>query len=170
MILGGKFWSETQKSRIFAVDMQIMEQLQVDFKQIHAEAEVRHVRLDSLFFEQLDQDEINGGEVDVELSLKEEGDVYVVGVRVTGHVVVPCDRCMANLELPVSCGEVLKFRYGSGADDADGEYEWIHDLTAPYDLSWTVYEIIAVSLPVSRTHDEADCDETMMTVLRQYRK
>ena len=38
LILGGKFWSETQKSRIFAVDMQIMEQLQVDFKQIHAEA------------------------------------------------------------------------------------------------------------------------------------
>lgn len=148
--------------------MQTMEQLKVDLKRIHTDAEVRTIQLDSSFFEQLDQEEINGGDVKVEISLREQDDVYVVGVKVVGNVIVSCDRCMAELQLPVDVSEIIKLKYGEESDSENDDYEFVHDLVKPYDLSWLVYEIIEVSLPISRVHAEGECDEKMMEILKQY--
>lgn len=148
--------------------MQTMEQLKVDLKRIHADAEVRTIQLDSSFFEQLDQEEINGGDVKVEISLREQDDVYVVGVKVVGNVIVSCDRCMAELQLPVDVSEIIKLKYGEESYSENDDYEFVHDLVKPYDLSWLVYEIIEVSLPISRVHAEGECDEKMMEILKQY--
>lgn len=148
--------------------MQTMEQLKVDLKRIHADAEVRTIQLDSSFFEQLDQEEINGGDVKVEISFREQDDVYVVGVKVVGNVIVSCDRCMAELQLPVDVSEIIKLKYGEESYSENDDYEFVHDLVKPYDLSWLVYEIIEVSLPISRVHAEGECDEKMMEILKQY--
>ena len=148
--------------------MQTMEQLKVDFKRIHADAEIRNVRLDSLFFEQLDQEEINGGNVNVRLILQEKDDVYIVEVNIVGNVIVSCDRCMADLQLPVNTSEVIKFKYGEEDHSDTNNYEYIHDLVKPYDLSWLIYEIVEVSLPISRVHPDGECDERMMEILKQY--
>lgn len=148
--------------------MQTMEQLKVDLKRVHADAEVRVIRLDSSFFEQLDQDEINGGDVEAEISLREQDDVYVIEIKVVGNVVVSCDRCMADLLLPVDTSETIKLKYGEESDSVNEDYEYIQDLVKPYDLSWLVYEIIEVSLPISRVHADGECDEKMMEILKQY--
>lgn len=148
--------------------MQTMEQFKVDFKRIHADAEIRNVRLDSLFFEQLDQEEINGGDVNVRLILQEKDDVYIVEVNIVGNVIVSCDRCMADLQLPVNTSEVIKFKYGEEDHSDTNNYEYIHDLVKPYDLSWLIYEIVEVSLPISRVHPDGKCDERMMEILKQY--
>lgn len=148
--------------------MQTMEQLEVDFKRIHTDVEVRNVHLDSKFFEQLDQEEINSGDVDVELSLREKNDVYVIEVKVVGHVIVSCDRCMTDLQLPVNTYEIVRFKCGEEDDVDSDDCEYVHDMVKPYDLSWLVYEIIEVSLPISRVHADGECDERMMEILKQY--
>lgn len=120
--------------------------------------------LGDTYFAALDQEEILGGEVEVKLHVKATaGDSFRIDVSINGQVRVICDRCLEELTLPVTADETITLRYGDAATEQDEAYDVIViPFTAnTYDLSWDVYEFIALALPLQRTHDEGQCNEEM---------
>lgn len=116
------------------------------------------------YFAALDQDEILGGEVHVAVSAKAmAGDSFLVSVKAEGEVRVACDRCLEEVTLPIETTEQMVLRYGDESDAADEAYDVtvIPFSANTYNLSWDIYEFIALALPIQRTHADGECPEEM---------
>ena len=105
------------------------------------------------------------GHFRVALDIVRLGRGFTVAVKAEGTAVAPCDACLADVEVPVSneCTFTLSLD-DLGADESvrvDGR-------TAMADLSWAVYETIALGMPTRVAHVEGGCDSTMSEILRSH--
>lgn len=121
------------------------------------------VELTDRFFADLEQEEISGGEVRLDISVKPPvGNVYKVYVKAEGYVMVACDRCLDPLRIDVNTEDVLKIK-DADPEDADAmDMLYLEANTSCIDISWQVYEIIETSLPMQRTHPDGECNPEML--------
>lgn len=141
-----------------------MEALHIDLKATSREGKELTFSLDDAFFDSLEQNEILGGEVNVRLKVAEgAGDFFKLGICVDGTVRVECDRCLAEVVLPVHAAD--SFEVG---DSEEGDF--LRSLPAGsnvYDTSWDIYELVVLALPARRVHGEGECDAEMAERLEQ---
>lgn len=122
-----------------------------------------HISLDDNFFASLEQQEITGGEVEVELSVKQtSASLYKCEVKAKGRAVVVCDRCLEPLALEVDVEDSFSVKDGSPSEHDDGELRYMQAGHSDYDASWELYELIETSLPLQRVHPEGQCDKEML--------
>ncbi len=95
------------------------------------------------------------GEVEVAATL-EKGATGVMRLEVSleGSVVVPCDRCLEDCELPVRWRGKLAVKETEEEQPADGEVLWLAPGEAVIDLEQYIYESVILSLPMQRVHPE----------------
>lgn len=139
------------------------ETLKKNLRVLAKQSEPLRISLTDSFFQELDQDEINGGNIDVNLSVHESaGDIFEVSIEIEGQVVVQCDRCLEDLTLPVKTADNLKIYAGN--EDYIPDYDDVRVLEGngyEYDFSWDIYEIAELSLPLQRVHKENECNPEM---------
>lgn len=114
------------------------------------------------FFELFGNSEILAASLDADVVIEKSGRFIGVDCAIAGEVTVTCDRCLADLVLPVSTGFSLSVKFGDPGltGEAEGDREII---VLPYtdtdlDLSQIVYDYICLSLPVQRVHEDGECD------------
>lgn len=145
--------------------MPSIEPLKIDFKSIQADKKSIECHLDASFFEALEQDEIVGGEVYIQLSIRRSsGDVFLLSLEAKGEVEVECDRCLGVLKLPVDLFDELKVK----EEETDDFIVLPYEVSGIYDLSWLVYETIEINLPMQRVHADGECDEKMIDKLQSH--
>lgn len=117
--------------------------------------------LDEAFFASLEQEEILGGLLAINLIVqKRAGNAYEINYAINGHVDVNCDRCLHPLSYPIDFeGSILVDAY-----DEDG-YELL-DREGSYDATWDIYEAILLELPLQRCHEEGQCDPEQELLLQ----
>ncbi len=119
------------------------------------------------FFKGLEQNEIFGGEVEATVCVKEPLDGrFKLSVSVKGTVVVQCDRCLDEMELPVEGEDNINI--SADDDEAIGDDTIIlpPNVGYNYDLGWYIYELVALLLPIQRVHADGECNEDMESLLR----
>jgi uncharacterized metal-binding protein YceD (DUF177 family) len=85
-------------------------------------------------------------------------------------VVVECDRCLEDLEIPVDLDVLLSVKFGeseSADENQDGEREVIFlpvDNTE-LDMEQIVYDYVCLSLPLQRVHEDGECNPDAMKYL-----
>ncbi len=95
------------------------------------------------------------GEVEVAATLEKGATgVMRLDVGIEGSVVVPCDRCLEDCELPVRWTGKLAVRETEEEQPADGEVLWLMPGEAVVDLEQYIYESVILSLPMQRVHPE----------------
>lgn len=115
------------------------------------------------FFAQLEQEEIAGGNVCMEIKVKHYGEAcFEAEIRVTGSVIVSCDRCLEDLQLEVETSDVIKIKDGELSEDDDPMMVSLPKDEREYDFSWNIYEIIETSLPLKKVHEDGSCSEDMV--------
>lgn len=97
---------------------------------------------DGEFFGIFENSEIKDADLDVEVDVDYDDFSIDVSCRVSGTVVVACDRCLEDLTLPVD----TEFE-DDDFDDAD-----------VVDLRQDIYDYVCISLPMVRTHPEGECN------------
>ena len=145
------------------------ETLQIDLRELAKSGELKSYSLTDSFFQELDQDEIVGGTIEVGLKGRETaGNIFEVSIVIKGEVVVLCDRCLEDLTLPVDLEENIKIYAGN--EETIPEDEDIRILEGngyKYDVSWDIYELTELSLPLQRVHEENQCNPDMTDRLAQ---
>jgi len=118
------------------------------------------------FFDHGDFDEIN---VDGHLTLLKEGTHLKLDFSATGIIEVECDRCGSPLNLAVDCNEDLIVKYSSKGIDANSD-EIIYLSPSDTELNVAIYfyEMIVLSLPLKRIHDDDDCNPEVIERLNQW--
>ena len=139
------------------------ETLKKNLRVLANRGETTRISLADSFFQELDQDEINGGDIEVTLSARESaGDIFDVSVGIEGHVVVACDRCLEDLSLPVQVNEKIKIYAGDESEIPDSDDVRVLEGNGyEYDFSWDIYELAELSLPLQRVHKENECNPEM---------
>jgi len=152
----------------FAAAMQSDTPLYINLAQAAQAPQSLDTELHNRFFEDLDQEEIIGGNVSVHLDIRSlTNDIFTIKVHASGEVTVACDRCLDNLVLGVETQETVRLKY-SQPDESDApDMIYADTACALYDLSWTIYEIIETSLPLQRTHPEGECNPEVMRYIRR---
>ena len=121
-----------------------------------------HQSVGKEFFERFENSEILAAGLDVEVVIEKSGRFIGVDCQIDGSVTVTCDRCLADLRLPVSTGFALSVKFGdpdsSVEDEGEREIVFLPVTDTDLDLSQTVYDYICLSLPVQRVHEDGECD------------
>ena len=138
------------------------DRLTVELRKVEQENQSINLHLTDDFFKNLEQEEIAGGDIEANISIRQAaGGIFRFDYRIAGSVRVLCDRCLEEVSLPVRCSETVKVSHG--ADDADdGETIAIPPSQTTYDMAWDIYEIIDVNLPLQRVHPEGQCNPDML--------
>src|SRR5574344_462874 len=70
-------------------------------------------QLDDRFFADVDATEISKGKLTVDLDVKKKIGVYELSFRTEGYVIVSCDRCLDDMEQPISTSDKLLVKLGA---------------------------------------------------------
>jgi len=140
---------------------------QIDLKNLsHSAACKFEYLLDNDFFESVDGPEVRKGKVDVSLSVKRVLSDFEMDFQINGVVVVACDRCLDDLEIPITTANRLKVTFGEMYTETSDERIIVSEEEGFINIAWYMYEFIALAIPMKHIHEEGDCNEVMNAKLR----
>lgn len=114
-------------------------------------------QLDQEFFSHFENSLIENGLIDVILTLDKHGDLMSLKLEITGSVQSVCDRCLAEIKLPIFRSfDVIVKRSPGDSDDPDLVYvsPEAHEL----DLAELLYEYACLAVPLKHSFDCAKMD------------
>ncbi len=119
------------------------------------------------FFESFENAEILDAQLDAEVRVEKSGRYVGVDCRISGTVTVECDRCLDDLDMPVDADVRLSVKYGDENpseefQDTGREIVFVPEDCAELDMSQIIYDYVCISLPMQRTHDEGECNPSVM--------
>lgn len=125
-------------------------------------------RLEDAFFERIEAPEIQRGDVAVNVSLKKSAHSFEFNFELSGYVYIPCDRCLEDMKQEIEAENQLVVKFGDEFEEVDDTLVVVPEYPGEIDLSWYMYEFIALDIPVQHVHPEGECSEEMMTQLNSY--
>jgi len=118
------------------------------------------------FFAQIDG-LIQRGSIHTTVACLSAGSIIKFQIHSVGTVIVPCDRCLSDLELRIETTDELNVKLGDEYAD-DGECVIVPETEGYLDLAQFIYEFIVLSMPLTCSHEPGKCDETMMHELSRH--
>ena len=125
-----------------------------------------HFHMNNAFFQELEQDEIQGGDVDALVHITARGVSFVLQIDIKGKVIITCDRCLDPMEQEVDSTDKLLVKLG--ISNSEDEVIYVSPDEGILDLSWLLYEQTELSLPIVHRHQEGMCNPQMEELLRSH--
>lgn len=122
--------------------------------------------LDDSFFEAVDG-LVRRGSIHTNVECESAGSIYRFRICSEGVVIVPCDRCLSDLELRIETSDELLVKLGSDYCD-EGDCVIVPETDGCINLAQFIYEFIALSMPITLSHEPGKCDEAMIHELSKY--
>lgn len=133
----------------------------IDFRHPQTWSHPTERSLDDAFFKKLDQEELTGGNALATLTLRQlSEDDYRLHIHVRGSVTTLCDRCLEEVQLPIEAEDDVVLTFNAETDNDDAFI--LSERDPVFDAAWTLYEIIATSLPLERKHADGECAAEML--------
>ncbi|MDO7741934.1 MAG: DUF177 domain-containing protein [Flavobacteriales bacterium] len=125
------------------------------------------MEVDASFFDSFPFSEISKAEGMVNVILDKLGNGLDCHVNFQGLCQLPCDRCLSDLELPLTFQERLIVQLG-GQTDLENDIWTLGPELHELNLAQPVFEWIHLCLPFRRVHPDLEaCDPTMIDHLAQ---
>ena len=126
-------------------------------------------QIEDAFFDMFEQSLVKKGSFQIDLSLEKKPSLLVLDFESTGHIHVPCDRCLKPIDIPIEATEQYLVKYAD-EDIVNEEVVYIHRDAPTLNISDLIYEMIQLHLPIINTKDceeeeYKECDETMLAHL-----
>ena len=123
--------------------------------------------LDDSFFDAIDG-LVHRGQIRTTVRVSGSADTrFRFGIRSVGVVYAPCDRCLADVEIPVDTSDEIAVVLGDEYSD-EGDVIVVPEKEGAIDLAHVIYEFIALSLPLKLVHEPGNCDEAMIATLEEH--
>ena len=143
-----------------------LEQFKIDLKGLTAELTQQEWDLDKDFFEALDQTDVQGGALHVSVSIRKATGFFELQFHTSGTIVIPCDRCLDDMELPVETSNRLIVKLGSEYSEED-DIIVVPEDEGILDTSWIIYEFVALVIPIRHVHAPGKCNPAMTKALEE---
>ena len=143
-----------------------LECLKVDLKGMKDDETSLVFNLDESYFSALDQAEVKKGSLHVSVSIRKASGFFEILIHEAGTVIIPCDRCLDDMEQPVETDVRLTVRLGD-ENSEDGDTIVVAEDEGILDLTWIIYESVALAIPIRHVHAPGKCNTAMTEVLEE---
>ena len=143
-----------------------LECLKVDLKGLKDDETSLVFNLDDSFFGALDEAEVKKGSLHVSVSIRKASGFFELQIHASGTVVIPCDRCLDDMEQPVETDARQVVKLGS-ENSEDGDTIVVAEDEGILDLTWIIYESVALAIPIRHVHAPGKCNTAMTNVLEE---
>ena len=150
-----------KKSSTFAADFASMSEQNhhiIDLSRLPLGTHLFEIQLDDDFFASLEKSEVLSGTVSATATLNLREEDYQLDIAVHGTVFVVCDRCLDPMAIEINANDEMSASLNDAAELPNGEI----------DLSWLVYEIVSINIPVVHSHQPGECNKQMELLLHDH--
>ena len=123
--------------------------------------------LENKFFVDIDGDQVQKGKVKVNLTVKRSSMMFEMNFQIEGVVMVPCDRCLDDMEIPIVTHNRLVVKFGKEYAEESDEVVVIPEDEGAINLAWFLYEFIALAIPMKHVHAPGKCNKAMSSKLKK---
>lgn len=124
--------------------------------------------LDNEYFKKIDSPEVERGKVNAKVVVKNNSKEYEITFALEGIIIIPCDRCLDDMELPVNQKSKLIVKFGKAYAEESDEIIVIPEDEGEINLAWFFYEFIVLSIPIKHVHAPGKCNKLMTTKLKKH--
>ena len=143
-----------------------LEQFKIHLKSLTDEVTTLDFDLDNQFFEALDSLEVRQGTLHVSVSIRKTTGFYELRFHTKGTVTVTCDRCLDDMDQPIEADNLLTVKFGAVYSEEDDVITVPED-EGILDLTWIIYESVALAIPIRHVHAPGKCNTAMTNVLEE---
>ena len=140
--------------------------LKIDLKSLVDEETTLSFDLDDTYFAALDGAEVKKGSLHVSVSIRKATGFFELNFHTEGTVIVPCDRCLDDMEQPVETDNRLIVKLGSEYSEED-DIIVVPEDEGILDASWIIYEFVALVIPIRHVHAPGKCNAVMTKALEE---
>lgn len=124
--------------------------------------------LNNDFFEKIDGEEFQKGDVSVVVKVNKTPTQSELTFELEGKIVVQCDRCLEEMNLPIKTQGHLIVKMGKEYSDDGEEVVFIPEEQGVINVSWFMYEFISLVIPLKHVHPYGLCNKDMSKKLREH--
>lgn len=123
--------------------------------------------LDGDFFNKIEPTDVRSASIEVALIVTHEHEgLFMLEMNCRGTLVVPCDRCLDDMTLPIDVHYTLSVKQqGEELDDSHDGVLVVPEGWNSLDLAPLMRDTVLLAIPLMHTHDEGECDAAMMDVM-----
>ena len=146
--------------------MNSLESLKIDLKGLKDEETALEFILDDDFFDALDGADVKKGSLHVSVSIRKTTGFFEFCFYTEGTIVIPCDRCLDDMTLPVNTDNRLIVKLGSAYSEED-DVIVVPENEGILDMAWLIYEFVALVIPIRHVHAPGKCNLAMTQALEE---
>jgi uncharacterized metal-binding protein YceD (DUF177 family) len=124
--------------------------------------------LDNQFFTNIGGEDIQKGKIRARVTVSKKAGVFDLSFKFSGVVIVPCDRCLDDMDLPIETSAHLIVKLGKDYSEESDEIVVIPESEGKINLAWFLYEFIALAIPIKHVHAPGKCNKQMTTKLKKH--
>jgi len=140
----------------------------IDLKNLSPGVHEYEYSLENKFFMDIDGTEVQKGKIKVFLTVKRSSSMFEMNFRIEGVALVPCDRCLDDMEIPIETQNRLIVKFGKEYAEESDEIVVIPEEEGAINLAWFLYEFIALSVPMKHVHAPGKCNKSMSSKLKKH--
>lgn len=140
----------------------------IDLKKLTPGVHEFEFLLDNKFFADIDGTEFQKGKVKASVTVKAGSLMYELNFHLEGEAIVPCDRCLDDMEVPVDTHNRLVVKFGKEYAEEGDDIVIVPEEEGEINIAWFLYEFIALAIPMKHVHAPGKCNKAMASKLRQH--
>ena len=125
--------------------------------------------LENKFFVDIDGDLVQKGKIKAHVRVKKSSLMSEINFHCDGVVMIPCDRCLDDMEQPIDTDNRLIVKFGEEYAEENDEILIIPEEEGKLNIAWFLYEFIALAIPIKHVHAPGNCNKAMSAKLSKHR-
>ena len=131
-----------------------------------------HYELDSNFFSAFEHAPFTKANFKVDIEFDKRSNLYVLNFVINGKIDTSCDRCMAQIKMPVRGNYDLIVKLEEESETNDPDVIYLDPMADYLDLASILYDFVNLSVPMHMTFDcglevPRPCDEKALKYLEE---
>ena len=123
--------------------------------------------LDDSFFEAVEAPVVRKGTLHVNVSVLRTDKDFDFTFDVNGTVIIPCDRCLDDMEQEINTNGTLSAKLGEDNSE-DEELVTVDEKEGILNVAWYICEFIELAIPIKHVHAPGKCNPAMIERLNEY--
>lgn len=132
--------------------MSILEHFSIPYIGIKDGLHQYRFKADNSFFAMFENSPIKEGDFDIIVNLDKRSSLSELDFEIDGHIGASCDRCLADIRLPISARNHILVKVSNKISE-DDEVIFIKEDHSHLDLSHIIYEFIVLAMPLMNIYD-----------------
>ncbi len=130
-------------------------------------------KIDSNFFASFEKSEIHEAELMAVASLYKSSSHMELVIKITGSVILVCDRCLDPYTQEISTEDRILIKFGEQWEEVNDEVIIVPFEESEFKLDQLIYEFVHLGLPLKKMHPDDDhgnstCNPDMLKKLEKH--